>query len=474
MGNPKGFMTIPRKEPGYRPAEERVKDFAEVEKRLSDPEIREQASRCMDCGIPFCHGSGCPLGNVIPEWNDLVYNGYWQEAVDILMSKNNFPEFTGRICPAPCETACTVGLNGEPVTIRQIEVAVIEKAFEEGYIRPQPPQRRTGKKVAVIGSGPAGLAAADQLNKIGHEVTIYEKDIYPGGLLRYGIPDFKLDKKIVERRVQFMKDEGVKFETDVDVGLDISAKFLLKRFDAICLAMGSRVPRDLPVPGRELNGIYFAMDYLWQQNCIVGDQKFRGREISAQDKHVVVIGGGDTGSDCIGTARRQGAASVTQLEIMPKPPEERDPSTPWPQWPNRLRTSSSHKEGCDRMWSVKTLEFLGRRNQVTRLKAVKVEWEKDSNGRLAKMKDIPDSEFTVDADLVLLAMGFTGPEKKGLLSQFSLDYDDRGNVKTDETGMTSKKGVFAAGDVVSGASLVVRAIAAGRELAANVNQYLEK
>lgn len=475
MGAPRGFLEIKRQEPGYRPVDERVKDYNEVEQRLSEKDLRDQSSRCMDCGIPFCHGCGCPLENVVPEFNDLVYNGYWKDALDVLLAKNNFPEFTGRICPALCEAACTVGLNDEPVCIRQIELTIIEKAFEDGIFTPQPPEFRTGKKIAVIGSGPAGLAVADQLNKMGHSVTVFEKDKYIGGLLRYGIPDFKLAKSIVQRRVDFMVEEGIEFETNMDVGRDISASFLSKRFDAICLTCGSRVPRDLPIPGRDLNGVHFAMDFLAQQNCRISGEEFDKDEISAKDKHVVVIGGGDTGSDCVGTSLRQGAKAVTQIEIMPKPPEGRDESTPWPQWPYQLRTSSSHKEGCKRMWNVMSKSFEGKKNgDVNKINAIEVEWEVE-NGRPVKLKEVKGSEFTLKADLVLLAMGFVGPEKdNGLLEQFGVEFDNRGNVKTDKSSMTSVDGVFAAGDIVTGPSLVVRAIAAGREMAIEVNDYVMK
>ncbi|OGV49297.1 MAG: glutamate synthase [Lentisphaerae bacterium GWF2_44_16] len=474
MGNPKGFMEVQRKEAGYRPVEQRVKDYAEVEKRLSESEIKEQASRCMDCGIPFCHGAGCPLNNLAPEWNDLVYSGHWKEALDILCSTNNFPEFTGRVCPAPCESACTVGINGDPVAIRQIETAIIEKGFQEGYFRPRPPAKKTGFKVAVIGSGPAGLATADILNKCGHSVTVFEKDIYAGGLLRYGIPDFKLDKGIVQRRINLMAEEGITFETSVNAGIDISAKFLMKRFDVICLTGGSKEPRDIKAPGRELDGIHFAMDFLWQQNCRVSGEPLNGKELTAAGKNVVVIGGGDTGSDCVGTSRRQDALSITQIEIMPKPPEGRHESTPWPLFPYMLKTSSSHKEGCERMWNILTKSFEGKDGKVSKINAVKVEWETDKNGRPVKMKEIPGSEFTLKAELVLLAMGFTGPEKEGLLSQFNVEFDGRGNVKVDEKSMSSRQGVFATGDIVSGPSLVVRAIAAGRKLAESVDEYLQK
>lgn len=472
MGNPRGFLDISRKEPGYRPVDERVKDYREVEKKLSEDEAKAQASRCMDCGIPFCHGAGCPLGNMMPEFNELVYRGYWREALDILCSTNNFPEFTGRVCPALCEAACTVGLNGEAVAIRQVELSIIERGFQEGYFLRKAPQSRTGKKIAVIGSGPAGLAAADVLNKMGHSVKVFERDNSAGGLLRYGIPDFKLDKAIVQRRVDLMKAEGVEFETGVNAGIDISAKLLLNRFDAICLANGSKAPRDLKIPGRELGGVHFAMDFLYQQNCRVAGEPVNEKEITAEGKNVLVIGGGDTGSDCVGTSIRHKAAKITQIEIMPQPPEGRHESTPWPMWPYLLRTSSSHKEGCKRMWGIQTKSFEGKNGVVNKVNAIKVEWETDASGRPVSMKEVPGSDFVIKADLVLLAMGFVGPEKNGLLEQLGVEYDKRGNVQLDADGMTSHKAVFAAGDIVSGPSLVVRAIDAGRKMAESVNAFL--
>jgi glutamate synthase (NADPH/NADH) small chain len=470
MGNPRGFLDIDRKEPGYRPADERVKDFNEVELRLSDDEIKEQAARCMDCGIPFCHGCGCPLSNLIPEFNDFVYNEEWEQALRILYATNNFPEFTGRICPALCEASCTVGLGGEPVAIRQIELSVIEKAYDEGLMKPHRPEKRSGFKVAVIGSGPAGLAVADDLNKQGHNVTVFERDRRPGGLLRYGIPDFKLDKKIIDRRLKIMEAEGVKFENAVNVGVDMSAGFILGRFDAVCLTCGAKGPRDLPIPDRTLKGVCFAMDFLHQQNRRISGEKINEEDILATGKNVLVIGGGDTGSDCVGTSIRQGAASVTQIEIMPEPPEERDTSTPWPLWPYRKRTSSSHREGCERMWNVMSKSFEGKDGFVSGVNAVKVKWDIE-NGRPMKLHEVVDSEFTIKAELVLLAMGFTGTEKPGAMGQFGVELDERGVVKVDEDGETSVKGVFAAGDVASGASLVVRAIAAGKKLALSVDRY---
>lgn len=473
MSNPRGFIEIERKDTEYRPVKERVRDYSEVEKRLSPDEIIQQAQRCMDCGVPFCHGTGCPLSNVIPEFNELVANGQWREALDILLSTSNFPEFTGRICPALCEASCTAGLSCSPVTVRQIELAIVEKGFESGYIKPRPPKSRTGHRVAVIGSGPAGLAVADMLNKKGHSVVVYEKDYSAGGLLRYGIPDFKLDKKIVQRRIDLMIEEGIKFETGVDVGVDISFDLLRRRFDAICLCLGAKAPRDLPVPGRELDGIHFAMDFLHQQNCRIAGEPINGADIWATGKKVVVIGGGDTGSDCVGTSLRQGAASVTQIEIMPEPPEGRSESTPWPQWPYLLRTSSSQKEGCERMWNVATRSFSGD-GKVQRINAALVEWEFSEDGRPLRMRDVPDSEFVLEADLVLLAMGFVGPRGKSVLDTIGMKYDSRGNILTDADGVTMREGIFAAGDVATGPSLVVRAIAAGRKLAESVDTYLKE
>ncbi len=473
MGNPRGFIDIARKEPGYRQVSERIKDYSEVELRLGEADIKKQASRCMDCGVPFCHGSACPLSNLIPEWNDLVYRGRWKEALDLLSATNNFPEFTGRVCPALCEASCTVGINAEPVTIRQIEMYLVEKGFEEGYLRPRPPMRRSGRKAAVIGAGPAGLVVADQLNKMGHQVTVYERDAFAGGLLRYGIPDFKLDKKIVQRRVDLLAAEGIVFETGVTVGGDISLKFLRKLYDVFCLSCGAKEPRDLKVPGRELKGIHFAMDFLAQQNRRVGAEVVYGDDILATGKKVLVIGGGDTGSDCVGTSIRHGAASVVQVEILPRPPDERHDSTPWPQWPYQLRTSSSHKEGCERMWCVTAKSFEGVDGTIKKANMVKVEWTEDASGRPVSMKEVPGSEFSMDVDLVLLSMGFVGPEKGGLFADFEFEFDKRGNLMIDANGMTKTSGVFAAGDIASGASLVVRAMAHGRIVADGMGKYLE-
>jgi glutamate synthase (NADPH/NADH) small chain len=474
MSNPRGFIEIARQDPTYRPVDKRITDFSEVENflYLQPEEMLKQAERCMDCGIPFCHGSGCPLSNVIPEFNELVVQGHWQMALNILLSTNDFPEFTGRICPAPCEAACTAGLNSSPVTIRQIELAIIEKGFEAGWIKPEQPLARTGKKVAVVGSGPSGMAVANRLNKHGHTVTVFERDNYAGGLLRYGIPDFKLAKKVVQRRVDLMSAEGVRFETGVAVGIDMSLDLLQRKFDAVCLCGGSGTPRDLPIPGRDLEGIHFAMDFLHQQNCRNSGEPVKAAEILATGKKVVVIGGGDTGSDCVGTSIRQGAASVMQIEIMPKPPEGRSTSTPWPQWPYQLRTSSSHKEGCERRWNVASKSFTGN-GKVEQLKVIDVEWSLN-NGLPSKLNEVAGSESIIEADLVLLAMGFVGPADKAIYDAASLTYDKRGNIAVDDCGMTALDAVFAAGDIVSGPSLVVRGIAAGRKLAETVNNYLQR
>ncbi|MCP4179052.1 MAG: glutamate synthase subunit beta [bacterium] len=474
MGKAKGFIEIEVKGPVYREVKERVKDFKEVEKVLSDKEIQEEAARCMDCGIPFCHGCGCPLGNLIPEWNEYAYRGFWKLALNILLSTNDFPEFTGRICPAPCETACTAGIPSLPVSIRQIEVALVEKGFANDYIALHEPKNRTDKHVAVIGSGPAGLSVANQLNKLGHNVVVYERDKFPGGLLRYGIPDFKLDKKVVERRINLMSNQGIKFETGIDVGVDITAKYLLKKFDAVCLAGGSRKPRDLNIPGKMFNNIYFALDFLSMQNKEVSDEKISEEKISVTNKKVVVIGGGDTGSDCVGTSNRQRAASVTQIEIMPEPPKNRSEGTPWPEWSYKLRTSSSHREGCERLWSVMSKSFEGADGKVTKINAVKVEWELSEKGLPVSMKEIPGTEFSIQADVVFLSMGFTGPEKMDILKQLEVEQDKRTNVIVNELGNTGLENVFATGDIVSGASLVVRAFEAGKISAKHIDNYLSK
>ncbi|MDR0798162.1 MAG: glutamate synthase subunit beta [Dysgonamonadaceae bacterium] len=472
MGNAKAFLTINRKEAGYRPIHDRVADFGEVEQTLNTEDRILQASRCMECGVPFCHWA-CPLGNLIPEWQDLLYKAKWSEAYHLLIKTNNFPEFTGRVCPALCEKSCVLNLENQPLTVRENEAAITEHAFLEGYIKPHVPEVRTGKKVAIIGSGPAGLAAADQLNQLGHTVTVYEKDEYIGGLLRLGIPDFKLNKEIIERRLDLLRAEGIQFETGVEVGgKDLPANKLLSKFDAICLTTGAGVPRDLPVEGRNLNGIYFALDFLKQQNRIVGGQTIpAGRQISAKGKQVLVIGGGDTGSDCVGTAIRQKAAKVTQIEIMPMPPESVNPATPWPAYPNILKTSSSHKEGCIRRWSLTTRQFIGENDQVTGVEIQEVEWAQSPDGRMT-MKETGASEI-IPADLVLLSMGFTQPVHEGLLDDLGVQYDTRGNVLAVKPNESSVGKIFVAGDVTTGASLVVRAIVSGRKAAEVIDTYLK-
>lgn len=475
MGKPTGFLEYPRHDRGYAPVEERIKHYREFVIPLPEEELRLQGARCMDCGIPFCHG-GCPVNNLIPDWNDLVWKGRWEEAIERLHGTNNFPDFTGRICPAPCQEACTLNLEDEPVTIKTIECAIVDRAWEEGWIRPQPPARRSGKRVAIVGSGPAGLACAQQLARAGHEVTVFEKQDRIGGLLRYGIPDFKMEKWHIDRRIEQMEAEGVTFRINTHVGVDLPARQLLDEFDALVLAGGSEQPRDLPVEGRELDGIHFAMDFLRQQNRrVAGDTIPEEEAILATGRHVVVIGGGDTGSDCIGTSNRQGAASVTQLEILPKPPEKEDKDLTWPDWPNKLRTSTSHEEGCTRYWSVSTKRFIGENGRVTGVELVKVDWKKDENGRWV-MEEIPDSGFTLKADLVLLAMGFVHPVHEGLLEELGVALDERGNVRGPTEGpnayRTSIDRVFAAGDMRRGQSLVVWAIREGRQCAKAVDEYL--
>lgn len=466
MGNPTGFLEIGRVNFERRSVAERIQDWREVYKDFPEEKLQAQASRCMDCGIPFCH-QGCPLGNIIPDWNDLVYRGQWQEALYRLLATNNFPEFTGRICPAPCEGSCVLGINADPVTIKNIEVTIIDRAFKEGLIRARRPKVRTGKAVAVVGSGPAGLAAAAQLNQAGHWVTVFERADRIGGLLRYGIPEFKMEKYVLERRLNIMREEGIMFRTRANVGMNVSVEELQREFHAILLAGGATAARDLPVPGRELKGIHFAMDYLPLQNkrC-EGDSIADSDFITAKDKHVIIIGGGDTGADCLGTAHRQGARSITQLELLPKPPAERSSDNPWPNWPNIFRTSSAHEEGGDRDYSVLTKKFTGHDGQVAQLHAVRVEFE----GR--NMKEVPGSEFTINADLVLLAMGFLGPERVGMIEQLGVAINERGNVTTNAEKMTSVPGIFAAGDMARGQSLVVWAIREGRQAAKFIDKYL--
>jgi glutamate synthase (NADPH) small chain len=470
MGNPKAFMNIPRKDAGYRPVNERIYDFGEVEQTLNREDRKLQASRCMDCGIPFCHWA-CPLGNKMPEWQDLIYKGKWKEGVEVLHETNNFPDFTGRICPAPCEKSCVLALHEAPVTIRENEAAVTEVAFSEGMIKARPPKTRTGKNIAVIGSGPAGLAAAQQLNRKGHNVTVFEKDNAPGGLLRYGIPNFKLNKNIIDRRLEQLVEEGIIFRNNCEVGKDITGKEIMKNFDAVCLTIGAGQPRNITPAGRELKGIHFAMEFLSQQNqLIMGEPVEKSALINAKDKHVLVIGGGDTGSDCVGTSIRQGAVKVTQIEILPQPPVGKNPETPWPYWPNILRTSSSHLEGCERKWSLNTLEFKGDKGKVKEVLVEEVEWTKDDSGRW-NMTPTGKTD-KIKADLVFLALGFVHPVHEGLLSELGVDYDARGNVKVDASGKSSVAKVFAAGDAAIGASLVVRAIALGRKVAEDIHKSL--
>ena len=472
MGKIKDFLKYERCNVPHRPIEERVHDFAELDLPLSPEQIHQQAARCMDCGIPFCHGAGCPLGNLIPDFNELVYKNKWQKACELLHSTNNFPEITGRICPAPCEASCALSVNDEPVSIKHIEFQIVERGFKEGWIKPQEAKNKTGKRVAVVGSGPAGLAAAQQLARAGHDVLVFEKDENAGGLLRYGIPDFKLEKKIIDRRLEQLMAEGVEFQTGVTVGEDISARYLKKRFDCICLATGASQPRDLNVTGRGYENILFAMDYLKTQNKIccdedVGDSKI----IAAKDKTVVVIGGGDTGSDCVGTARRQGAKQIYQFEILPQPPQSRPADTPWPMWPRIMRTSSSQEEGCERRWSVTTKKFSGVETRVTKLHCCEVEWEKN-NGSW-KLKELPNTEFTVDTDIVLLAMGFLHVTHSGIVKELGLKLDKSGNIAV-ENYQSSEPFVFSTGDSVDGASLVVRAIDSGRKAAAAIDSWLKK
>jgi len=466
MGKPTGFMEYTREVAERRPTAERVKDWFEIYLPFPEPNLRSQAARCMDCGVPFCH-NGCPLTNLIPDWNDFIYHGRWHEAARQLHSTNNFPEFTGRICPAPCEASCVLGINEPPVSIKQIERSIADRGFELGFVLPEPASVKTGKRVAVVGSGPAGLAAAQQLARAGHAVIVFEKSDRIGGLLRYGIPNFKMEKQLIDRRIEQMRGEGVEFLTSAHVGGNVPVEDLRKEFDAILLAGGAEHPRDLNVPGRELKGIHFAMQFLPQQNrrC-EGDTIPEAEAILATGKRVIIIGGGDTGADCLGTSHRQGARSVTQFELLPKPPDERSPSTPWPLWPLQLRTESSHEEGGTRDWGVATTRFTGdERGHVSQLHAVRV-------GAPPKFEAIPASEFAIEADLVLLAMGFLGPVKNGMIEQLGVALDPRRNVAADANYMSSVPGVFAAGDMRRGQSLVVWAIAEGRKAAQGIDRYL--
>ena len=475
MGLVTGFLEIERKERPYEKVEARLKTWKEFILPLPPAEVSKQGARCMDCGIPFCH-SGCPVNNLIPDWNELVRRDRWRDALEMLHSTNNFPEFTGRICPAPCEASCTLNIDDNPVTIKSIECAIVDRGWQEGWILPLVPAKKTGKRVAVVGSGPAGLACAQQLARAGHGVTLFEKADRAGGLLRYGIPDFKMEKHLIDRRMRQMQAEGVAFRTNVEVGVTVSMDMLLADYDAVVLSGGAEAPRDLPVPGRALDGIHFAMDFLVQQNRrVAGDPESKAAPdgtLSAKGKHVVVIGGGDTGSDCVGTSNRHGAASVTQFEILPQPPAKENKLLVWPDWPMKLRTSSSHQEGCERDWSVQTRRAIGEGGKITQLECVRVEWQLGDGGQM-KLVDVPGSEFTLKADMVLLAMGFVGPKKAGLVEQSGVELDARGNVKAPLTNyQTSKAKIFSCGDMRRGQSLVVWAIREGRQCARGVDAFL--
>lgn len=471
MGNPRAFLTIDRKEAGYRPVHERLEDFSEVEQTLNSSDRRKQASRCMECGVPFCHWA-CPLGNKQPEWQDLVYKGRWKEAYLVLEETCDFPEFTGRICPALCEKSCVLKLSADaPVTIRENEAAIIEAAFREGYIQPVTPVRN-GRKVAVIGSGPAGLAAANQLNRKGYTVTVFEKDELPGGLLRFGIPNFKLSKNVIDRRIRLMKEEGIEFRMNTMIGKDILAKEIAETFDAVCVAIGAEIPRDLAIEGRNMKGIHFALELLGQQNRLLEGIKIPAKNIiNAKGKKVLVIGGGDTGSDCVGTANRHGAASVTQIEILPQPPMSHNPATPWPMYPQVLKTSSSHEEGCIRRWNLASCRFIGDKNILTGVEVEEVEWITPEDGGKPVMKLTGKKEI-IEADLVFLAMGFVHPEQEGLIKELSLGTNERRNISVNENGYTTTGNIFAYGDATSGASLVVTAMASGRKAAAAIDEFL--
>ena len=468
MGDPRGFLHFMREGPVRRPVELRVLDWKEMYEPFPEEKLINQGGRCMDCGVPFCQSEkGCPVVNLIPEWNDLVHRGRWKEALKALHATNNFPEFTGRLCPAPCESSCVLGINADPVSIRVIEWNIIDRGFDEGWIEPVLPVSQTGKRVAIVGSGPAGLAAAQQLVRAGYGVTVYEKTNRIGGLLRYGIPDFKMEKWVIDRRLEQMIAEGVRFETNVNVGVTVTGEELARQFDAVCLALGADQARDLPVQGRALEGVHFAMPYLVQQNQINAGESPVGARITAKDKRVVIIGGGDTGSDCLGTVHRQGCKEAFQFELLPEPPPQRGASTPWPLWPMQLRTSHAHEEGCDRRWNVSTTKFSGENGRVSKLHAHRVSNEGGS------FVPQTDTAFDMDVDLVLLAMGFTGPVKHGLLDSLGVRYDARGNVETDQHFMSSKAGIFAAGDTRRGASLIVWAIAEGRNAATGIDAWLK-
>ncbi len=475
MGNPTGFLDIDKKERNYEDPKDRLKHFKEFIVPLTNEEVSKQGSRCMDCGIPYCH-QGCPVNNLIPDWNDLVYKHEWKKALDTLHSTNNFPEFTGRICPAPCEAACTLNLTDNPVSIKTIECSIVDYGWEKGWIKPQLPKKHTDKKVAIIGSGPAGLACAQQLARLGHGVVVYEKNERIGGLLRIGIPDFKMEKTLIDRRMAQMQSEGVQFKTKSEIGNNISTNQIMDNFDAVSVCIGSEVPRDLEVKGRNLKGIHFAMDFLSQQNDMVSGKTIsKDVLISAKGKKVLVIGGGDTGSDCVGTSNRQGATSVHQLELLPQPPVNENKQLTWPNWPMKLRTSTSHQEGCERQWSILTKSFEGNENgEVTKLICVEVEWKKSEDGSM-KMIEVKDSEFEIEADLVLLAMGFVHPIHEGLINKLSLKLDKRGNVEADEMNFkTSSDKVFVAGDCRRGQSLVVWAISEGRKCAERIDNFLKE
>ncbi|MCA6449722.1 MAG: glutamate synthase subunit beta [Chitinophagaceae bacterium] len=473
MGKPTGFIEFTRELPGKRSPKERVNDYREFVERLPEEKLNQQSARCMNCGVPFCH-NGCPLGNIIPEFNDAVYRKNWAEAYDILSATNNFPEFTGRICPAPCESACVLGINQPPVTIEEIEKHIIEIAFEKGFVTPRKPNIRTGKKIAIVGSGPAGLAAAAQLNYAGHSVTVFERDDAPGGLLRYGIPDFKLEKWVIDRRISLMEEEGVTFRCNANVGGNVSINDLLREYQAVVLAGGSTIPRNLDIPGRELKGVHFAMEFLKQQNKRVSNREVGTEDILAKGKNVVVIGGGDTGSDCVGTSNRQGAASVTQFELLPKPPENRTAAMPWPTYPMVLKTTSSHEEGANRHWSIATKAFIGDdKGHLKALKVVDLVWKTPEAGGPARFEEVAGSEREMPCELALLAMGFVHPQQEGLLKQLDVDLDERGNVKaTEQDFQTNIQKIFTAGDMRRGQSLVVWAISEGRECARKVDEYL--
>jgi glutamate synthase (NADPH/NADH) small chain len=473
MGKPTGFLEYKRELPSKRPVQERRKDYNEFVNLYEPEQLNKQAARCMNCGIPFCH-HGCPLGNVIPEFNDAVYRKAWQDAYDILVTTNNFPEFTGRICPAPCESSCVLGINQPAVTIEEIEKHIIEIAFEKGFVKAKQPNIRTGKKIAIVGSGPAGLAAAAQLNSAGHTVTVFERDDAPGGLLRYGIPDFKLEKWVIDRRIDLLEQEGIEFRCNINVGVDLSINELMHDYHAIVLSGGSTIPRDLPVPGRDLKGIYFAMDFLKQQNKRVSGKPVEGEDVFATGKNVIVIGGGDTGSDCVGTSNRHGAKLITQFELLPQPPKDRTPFMPWPTYPMIMKTTSSHEEGCERQWAMATKEFIGDENgNLKALKIAQLEWKLTDDGRPARFVEVPGSEQVIPCELALLAMGFLSPQQEGLINDLGVELDERGNVRAAEKSyQTSVEKIFAAGDMRRGQSLVVWAISEGRECARKVDEFL--